>query len=268
MMPLIPHHHHKLGKREATHDHRDLVFADFATFANLPNVPASFGYGRAVAEWGMLGNDRYGDCVFAGAGHETMLFAETTRGVAGMPRFDDENALLDYSIVTGFDETKTDPKTGENPTDQGTYVRDALDYRRQTGVVDAAGQRHKIAGYVALEPGNWEQLMQAAYIGLAVGIGIEFPESAMSQFDRGSVWSVVAGARIEGGHYIPVTGRTSLDNIGVITWGRRQGMTRAFYTKYCDEAWGLVPLDGLRSTGKNVRGFDTAALMSALESLS
>jgi hypothetical protein len=259
--PLIPRPHHKLGKKRATHDHRDLLFADFATFANLPKVPASFGYGRAVTDWGMLGNDQYGDCVFAGSGHETMLFAETTHGVSGMPRFDDQSVLSDYSAVTGF--TPDDPDT-----DQGTYVREALDYRRKTGVTDATGQRHKIAGYVALEPGNWEQLMQAAYIGLAVGIGIEFPESAMTQFNHQQMWSVVAGAQIEGGHYVPVTGRTSLDNIGVITWGRRQGMTRAFYTKYCDEAWGLVPLDGLKSTGKNVRGFDTEALTHALEHLS
>lgn len=250
----------KLGKQAATHDHRDLVFADFATYADLPTVPARFGYGAVVTDWGMLGNDRYGDCVFAGAGHETMLFAESTKGVSGMPRFTDQSVLGDYSAVTGFD--PRDPQT-----DQGTIVRDALDYRRKTGVADSIGQRHKIAAYVALEPGNWEQLMQAAYIGLAVGIGIEFPESAMTQFDRGQIWSVVAGARIEGGHYIPVTGRTSLDNIGVLTWGRRQGMTRAFYSKYCDEAWGLVPVDGLKASGLNVRGFDTAALAKALEAL-
>jgi hypothetical protein len=255
----------KLGKKEATHDERDLAFVDFATFAELPALPEviaprAFGYGRAVPDWGMLGNDRYGDCVFAGAGHETMLFAESTRGFAGMPRFTEWSVLSDYSEVTGFD--PNDPST-----DQGTYVRDALNYRRKTGVADETGARHKIAGYVALEPGNHEQLMQAAYIGLAVGIGIEFPESAMLQFNRSQMWSVVAGSQIEGGHYVPVTGRSSADNIGVITWGRRQGMTRAFYAKYCDEAWAIVPLDGLRSTGKNVRGFDTAALTEALSNL-
>jgi hypothetical protein len=58
-----------------------------------------------------------------------------------------------------------------------------------------------------------------------------------------------------------------LDNIGVITWGRRQGMTRGFYAKYCDEAWGIVPLDGLNAHGKNVRGFDTTALTEALGSI-
>jgi hypothetical protein len=250
----------KLGKREATHDKRDLLFADFATYANLPRVPARFGYGNAIGDWGMLGNDAYGDCVFAGAGHETMLWGESVHGVEGMPAFTDKSVLGDYSAVTGFD--PDDPST-----DQGTYVRDALNYRRATGVSDSEGARHKIAGYVALEPGNYEQLMQAAYIGLAVGIGIEFPASAMDQFDQNRVWSVVAHSPIEGGHYIPVTGRLSADNMGVITWGRRQGMTRGFYAKYCDEAWGIVPLDGLNAHGKNVRGFDTTALTEALKSI-
>jgi hypothetical protein len=249
----------RLGKKEATHDKRDLAFADFATFSRLPKTPARFGFGNSVADWGMLGNDAYGDCVFAGAAHETMLWGESTRGTAGMPRFTDASVLGDYSDVTGFD--ANDPNT-----DQGTYVRDALNYRRKTGVADGSGVRHQIHAYVALEPGNHEQLMQAAYLGLAVGIGIEFPESAMSQFNNRSMWSVVAGSPIEGGHYVPVVGRLSLDNIGVLTWGRRQGMTRAFYAKYCDEAWGLVPLDGLRA-GKNVRGFDVDALDAALKGL-
>src|SRR4051812_45233312 len=145
----------KLGKKEATPDTRDLVFADFATFGQLPRVPSRFGYGNSVADWGMLGNDAYGDCVFAGAGHETMLWGESTSGTRGMPRFTDASVLGDYSAVTGFD--PNDPNT-----DQGTYVRDALNYRRKTGVADGGGKRHCIYAYVALEPGNHEQLMQAA----------------------------------------------------------------------------------------------------------
>jgi hypothetical protein len=36
----------------------------------------------AVAHWGMLGNDHYGDCVWAGAAHETMLWnKEAARNV-------------------------------------------------------------------------------------------------------------------------------------------------------------------------------------------
>ena len=108
--------------------------------------------------------------------------------------------------------------------------------------------------------------MQAVYTLLAVGIGIQFPGSAMDQFNSGQVWSVVSGATIEGGHYVSVTGRRAPDDIGLITWGRRQGMTRSFYTKYCDEAWGFISQEELKN-GKNVRGFDYASLQEALQQL-
>jgi hypothetical protein len=256
----------KWGKAPASYDKRDLKFRDFLVPERLPTPPSRFGFGTTLADWGMLGNGPdptvqpgfagAGDCVFAGADHETMLW----NAEAGHPvTFEGANAIADYSAVTGY-------IVGDESTDNGTQVRTALGYRRATGVVDLAGVRHTIGAYVSLEPGNWEELMQAAYVLLVVGIGIEFPGSAMDQFDAGQIWSVVPGASIEGGHYVPVTGRRAPDDIGVITWGRRQGMTRSFYTTYCDEAWGIVSLEELRE-GKNVRGLDYAALNAALQQL-
>jgi hypothetical protein len=255
-----------MGKKPASYDRRDLKFRDFLVPARLPTPPAQFGLGTLFQDWSMLGNgpddsvqpgfQGAGDCVFAGADHETMLWNKE----AGHPvSFTGANAIADYFAVTGY-------VVGDANTDQGTDVRTALGYRRSTGVVDDAGNRHQIGAYVALEPGNWEELMQAAYILLAVGIGIGFPSSAMDQFDHGQIWSVVAGSQIEGGHYVSVTGRRAPDDIGLITWGRRQGMTRGFYTKYCDEAWGIVTQEELKD-GRNVRGFDYPSLQAALGQL-
>jgi hypothetical protein len=256
----------RMGKQSATYDRRDLKFRDFLVAERLPAPPARFGYGALFGDWGMLGNgpddsvqpgfQGAGDCVWAGADHETMLW----NSEAGHPvTFTGANAISDYSAVTGY-------VIGDDSTDQGTNVRTALGYRRSTGVVDGGGTRHTIGAYVSLEPGNWEELMQAAYVLLAVGIGIEFPSSAMDQFDNGQPWSVVPGAQVEGGHYVSVTGRRAPDDIGLITWGKRQGMTRSFYTKYCDEAWGIASEEELKN-GKNVRGFDYAGLQTALQQL-
>jgi hypothetical protein len=256
----------KRGKAPATYDKRDLKFRDFVVPERLPTPPSRFGFGAVLSDWGMLGNGPddsvqqgflgAGDCVFAGADHETMLWSAAARHPV---TFSGANAIADYSALTGY-------VIGDDATDNGTNVRDALGYRRSTGVVDAAGARHVIGAYVSLEPGNWEELIQAAYVLLVVGIGIQFPDSAMDQFDRGEIWSVVPGARIEGGHYVSVTGRRAADDIGLISWGRRQGMTRSFYTTYCDEAWGIISVDEL-DNGKNVRGLDYAALEAALKQL-
>jgi hypothetical protein len=256
----------KWGKNPVSYDKRDLKFQDFVVSERLPTPPARFGLGNLYNDWGMLGNGPdnsveagfagAGDCVFAGADHETMLWT----GAAGHPvSFSGANTIADYSALTGY-------VLDDASTDNGTNVREALGYRRSTGVVDASAARHKIGAYVALEPGNWEELIQAAYVLLVVGIGIQFPGSAMDQFDQGQIWSVVAGSQIEGGHYVSVTGRRSADDIGLITWGRRQGMTRGFYSTYCDEAWGIISEDELVN-GKNVRGFDYAQLQAALKEL-
>lgn len=245
----------KLGKLEATVDHRDLLFGEYLIKHQLPPMPAEFGWEHMVGDWGMLGNDNAGDCVFAGADHETMLW----NAAAGHPvEFSEQTALDDYGDVTGYN-----PETGEN--DNGTYTREAMKFRQEIGVVDVAGNRHKIGAYVALEPGNWEQMREALFIFGVVGIGIEFPDTAMSQFNRGKAWHVQHGATIEGGHYIPLVGFRHSDPI-CVTWGRLQKMSKHFYQKYCDEAWAMLS-DEMLTDGKSIGGFDLATLQADLAAL-
>ena len=213
----------KLGKQPATVDRRDLMFARYVQPAALPTPPPQFGHETLIGakDWGMLGNDQWGDCAWAGPAHETMLLtAEGGKQAA----FTDASVLRDYSAGTGFDPNAG--PSGQNPTDQGSNVRDVLKYRVKTGIVDAAGTRHKIGAYVKLDPKNLEQIYQAMYLFQAVGIGIEFPDSAMAQFQAGKPWDVVAGAKVEGGHYVPCLAKR--ENLEVVTWGAVQQMRVAF----------------------------------------
>jgi hypothetical protein len=243
----------KLGKLVPKHDPRTLSFTQFQVAATLKAAPIGFGHQGLIPSWGMLGNDRAGDCVVAGGAHETMLWNAIAKRT--IP-FDAKSVLSDYSTVTGYD-----PVTGAN--DNGTVVLDYLKYRRNTGALDAVGQRHHIGAFVALEVGNWTQLLEALYIFDVVGIGVEFPNTAMTQFENGQPWSVVPGAQIEGGHYIPIVGRPKISTLNIVTWGKVQPMTRAFYKKYCDEAWGILSTESL-ANGKTAEGFDLTALQSAI----
>jgi hypothetical protein len=247
----------KLGKRPATEDTRDLKLSSYlATDLTPPRADTSNI--RWTTEWGMLGNDRYGDCVFAGAAHETMLWV--FEGTGHRPMFDDNAVLSDYAAVTGFD-----PDTGAN--DDGTVVRDALNYRRKTGIVDARSfKRHKIRAYVALDPGNRTNVEAAVHLFDAIGIGFMFPDYAMRQFNRGRAWSVLPGGTIEGGHYVPVIGYDRR-YLYTVTWGRVQKMTWAFFRKWCDEAWGILS-EELLAAGKSPDGLDLAALDADLKALS
>ena len=236
-------------------DHR--AFFRGAHAAALPSVPPVFGHQALIGarDWGLFGNDQYGDCVWAGAAHETMMLAKEAGDTVV---FNDAAVLSDYSAVTGF-------KISDPSTDQGTDIQVAAAYRRKTGITDTSGRRHTIAAFLALEPGNLTHLYQATYLFGAVGIGMQLPQSALDQFDHGQPWNVVQGSPNGGGHYVPLLGRTAA-GLAVVSWGDTQFMSEAFLMTYCDEAVAYVSQECLVSQ-KSPEGFDYAALLADLKEL-
>jgi hypothetical protein len=247
----------KLGKRPARHA-INFRFSDVFDASKLPTPPAVFGHYRDVGSWGMLGNDKYGDCVWAGAAHEHILWTRTWGRKRS--RFLTQNVLSDYAAVTGFN-----PK--DENTDQGTDMKDAASYRRKTGIVDATGKRHPIDAYVALDVGNVEQVVLAMYLMGAAGIGFQFPASAMDQFNKKQPWTVPANPQIDGGHYVSGVGRNKAGNLLVVTWGRIQEMTPQFYQRFCDESVAYVSLEILNDKNLSPEGFDAEALRGMLAKL-
>lgn len=244
----------KLGKLPARPEAVKLKFASYLT-GTLPTPPASFGHDTLVKTYPMYGNDQYGDCVWAGAGHETQIWS----AAGGKPAsFTEAGLLKAYTAVTGFN--KNDPNS-----DQGTDMQAAASYRRKTGILDIHGIRHKVGAYIALTPGDLNQLYTAMWLFGAVGIGIEFPAFAMDQFDARKPWDVQkSNAKIDGGHYIPGTARHGM--IDVITWGRVISMTEAFYKRYCDEAIAYLSPEMLKG-GKSLEGFDLNSLTADLTAI-
>jgi hypothetical protein len=220
--------------------------------------PKSFGNERLFTAdgWGMLGNDDYGDCVFAGAAHETMVWNKMSgKDVV----FTDKAVLSDYSAVTGFDPLRP-------YTDQGTDMEQAAAYRRKVGIVDANGVRHQIAAYLDIEQGNIEEHLIALYLFEAVGIGILFPGYAMDQFLQNKNWSYKSGTGTPNeGHYIPLVGRRS-PYTKLVTWGKCISMTDAFFKHYNDQSIAYVSWEAM-TNGKSQEGFDSQGLLNCLNSL-
>jgi hypothetical protein len=258
-----------LGKQPATYDSRDITYADVRAGAGSlpPAPPPSGGYGADFSDWLMLGNgpcddnsvnsswaafQGAGDCAWAGPAHEEMEAAKNSG--QPVPTFTCLNVLEQYSAYSGYN-----LETGAK--DNGSNVRDVLKWRQKKGLLDTAGTAHKIGTFVALEPGNTEQLWEALWLFEAVGIGINFPNSAMDQFNAGKTWSVVAGATIEGGHYIPLVGHPTASVWTCVTWGKRQTLTEQFLTTYCDEAWAYIdPARYNAVTGETLQDFTNADL--------
>jgi len=238
----------KFGKKSARYDRRDMLMSKYLDMANLPPIPAQFGHEGLITSYGMLGNDSVGDCVLAGAAHETMVWSASA---GRFPSFRDVEVISDYSAITGYD--PSDPRS-----DQGTDMHDAMKYRRQTGILDSRGLRHKIGAYLWLEPGNVKHIIAATYLFGAVGLGIRFPDSAMDQFDSGQPWSPVGGSLVSNGHYVSLVANRR--NPVCVTWGKLQEITEGFIRTYCDEAVAMISADYL-TAGKTTDGFDVASLV-------
>lgn len=241
---------YKLGKLPAR---LDAVKFKLTNYISLSPPSKSGHYTLEKLPWGMLGNDTVGDCVLAGAGHETMLWnTEAGKSVTVTT----QDALSDYSAITGYN-------PNEPNSDQGTDMAAAASYRRKTGIKGEDG-RHKITAYLALEVSNQTQLKQAIYLFSAVGVGIQFPSSAMTQFNNGKPWTVTSSS-IESGHYIPAVGYDS-KYVYVITWGKVQKMTWGFFKKYNDESIAYLSNEML-TKDKSLEGFNVAQLESDLKGL-
>lgn len=242
----------KLGLRPPRPDAIKLKFGSYFKPTYLPPVPTMFGKPWLVQAWGMLGNDSVGDCVLAGAAHETMLFCADAG--AGAPPFDVKSVLSDYSAITGYD--PADPNS-----DQGTDMEKAAAYRRATGVVDADGKRHRIDIYADLRAGDLKQIALASYLNGACGIGVTVVQAAMDQFNRGDIWDVGGDDTQLGGHYIPLVGRNSRGNFLFVTWGRLQAATPAWVAAYMDQGVAYLSRENLNAKGLSAQGYAEAELI-------
>lgn len=214
---------HRLGLKPVQSQPR-LMLRNYFT-SDLPSAESlkfPFGHANAIQPE-MFMNDKLGDCAIAGSIEEVRL-ANALRGVT-VP-FTDATAAQNYTAITGYN--PADPSS-----DQGTDVHDLYQYRQSTGIVDADGNYHKIIAYAGLTPGDFNELLVALSLFEMVGIGIQVPSYAESQFEAGQPWHLVFGIHsIEGGHYIPVVGATDAATAQLYTWGAVGGITAPFYAKY------------------------------------
>lgn len=245
-MPLM------LGKTPARPDAVKLKLASYIDASVLPKPPTEFGHERLVTQWGMLGNDNAGCCVWSGAGHEVMLWNREAGRTANITT---TSTLRNYSLVTGYN--PNDPST-----DQGTDMQVAASYRRKTGLLDAGGKRHKIGAYVALKPGDLNELWYATYLFDGVGIGVAFPSQWMDAFNAGKPWDAVRRPKIEGGHYITDAAKRAGNSV-IVTWGQTTPLTPRGYQQFNDESLAYLTEEKLVN-GKSLEGFDLATLRKDL----
>lgn len=249
-----------------------LQFNNYVTMSRLPAVPSKFGHEKLIPDWGMLLNDRIGDCAIAGSLHEIMLWnAEAKKTVTLNTSESAQNsAAVNYAAVTGYEPGPEleDPEAPANPTDQGTDIPTLINYRIKTGLVDGAGQRHKIGAAVALEAGNWDQLVYACYYFDGVGVGIDCPSQWQEAFQEGQPWDKLRHPDIEGGHYVTAVsfGLTKPWMIDIVTWGGVIPMTKAGYQQASTQTFAYLSEEKLLN-GSDLEGLNLTQLRADITAL-
>jgi len=249
----------KLGMKNFRRNDVKLKFRTYLNTAALPNVPARFGHVSntppgGYATWGMLGNDKYGCCVLAGAAHEQMLWQAATH--RNIPEFTAQNIVGQYLRLTDGEDNGLDPVTVAN-------------YRRTVGISDSNGTNYRIKAYALVD--SLHELEYAVYLFGAVGIGFFLPPSAQPQFMAHHMWDDVGHSPDpNAGHYVPIVGRMGGHWVA-ITWGELQGITDDYMQKYSFDAGGggiaYFSRSYLLDSGKSPEAIDEAALDEDLKAI-
>lgn len=249
----------KLGKLAPKRLLKMPALGDFLGHATTwPAVPAQ-GWEAAVnpADWGMLGNDQYGDCACAGIMH--LIQAQSAS--AGNPLHSTtEQTLALYSAVTGFN-----PK--DPSTDQGTVLTDLLAYIQKHGLemFDANGKTVtvEIAGSASLDISSIAQMRYASYIFGGSYLGIGCPNQCEDDLTN---WNFGPGLPLAGGHCIPRVGEGAAGG-KIVSWDALIPYSNEFWTGYGDEGYIVVTKAWLNAQGKSPSGLDLDGLLAAMKGL-
>jgi hypothetical protein len=209
----------------------------------LPAPPVSVAP-PALASWGMLGNDQYGDCGVAGLEHGFMADAAVT-GKTETPASDSQ-AVAYYLAYTG----------GQ---DSGVVLSEYLAHVRKTPYYG-----DKVTAYAPVAVHDVPTLQTAidmydfAYTGITVTSAME------DAFGAGKPWTATtARGQVEGGHCVPIVGYDD-EFLYAVTWGALQKITYSAWHQISDEAWAVIT--GELASGDG-RGINLAALAADLDKL-
>ena len=254
----------KYGKLPFSPDARDFKYAKYRGTAPLPQPPDpdNFGHDTAVPAWGMLGNDAVGDCAIAGPMHMIELWTAAN----GRPvLFTTQDALDGYSAVAGYDPRQADD-SGNNATDTGCVLRDVLKYWKNTGFTDSSGRVHQIGAFLQVDAADLKNLVEGLYIFGASLSGLQVPDTMQDQFSARQTFTVVPGARIDGGHCMPLAGKKNGLFRG-LTWNDVLPATVEAVQTYYDEHWIILTQDQVNGLGVTPEGFNMDQLRADLSAL-
>ena len=249
----------KTGLNLATLHRPALKLADYI-HPQLANPPAAISRPHPGFSWGMLANDRIGDCVIAMMLHSIEDF-HLDSGTP-VPVFTDADAISVYSAITGYN--PNDPST-----DGGTDENAAMRYWEHPGLSTSDGARHSIVATVAVDASNLNECRIAIDEFVDLQIGVALPLSAQGETE----WTVVGDGKTGksapgswGGHGIPYR-EYDPETFKCVTWGAELLMTVPFHQAYAQEGHVVVTNEMLNKSGVGPSGVAWGELIADIKAL-
>jgi hypothetical protein len=189
----------------------------------------------------MDGNDKYGDCTIAAAGHAITVY----NGLAKKKDIPDKTGLLKvYFQLTGG-------------PDSGLDELNVLNYWQSTGI-----GTDKILAFVSIEPKNRTHIKQAIQYFGGVYLGFQVQQDADTLFDQRKPWT--PAPLTNDGHAVYAVAYDA-DQLTVLTWGNTQLATWSWWDECVDEAYAILPPQAAKAG--YIKGLDFAKLKADLEAV-
>lgn len=229
----------KLGRNPGTVPVGLGLLTDYVA-GTLPKAPAKLAT-PSINKWGMLGNDKYGDCGVAGLEHLFMAVASDTGETETFS--DDKQAVSYYLTYTGGQDT-------------GVVLSDYLAYVRKNSYY---GQT--VSSYAPVGVHDIPTIQTAAWLYDAVYTGIEVTAQMQEDFGNHQPWTMESlESEVLGGHCVPIVGYDS-NYLYIVTWGAVQAVAYPAWHIMSSEAWAVIV--GEHATGDG-HGVNMAALQADL----
>lgn len=229
-----------LGRIASLPDPRTLRLANYFN-PTLAPFPAERLWHAVVPDWGMMGNNQYGNCVIVTTAH--MLLNWRANSVKDLNRITD-TAVIDLSREMG--------------ALNGYQIIDRLKWWRNKRMF---GDRLWAFAKCTTTDADMVKAVTNEFGG--IDIGLQLPLA----WQTATLWDTGTGPAYEpaswGLHSVPIVGYDATAAF-CVTWGRVQPITFRALATYCDEAYALLDPSWILQDGIAPCGLDLPALHADL----
>ena len=255
----------KYGLLPRQHDQRIPHYSSVRSMRaiQIPVLPFDMSNDTLPDDIGVKLNDRLGCCAIAGP--YTLMQIAVKQAMGSLMQIPDQCVEQAYAEVGGYRRDAVLAADGSNPTDQGCALQDVLKYWLNVGFPMPDGSRHKILGFVEVDPRNKQDMCEVAMECAATLIGMEVPR--LLPEDPGSSWGADLGPT-EGRHCIvlPRYNNPASPTFGARSWGDRYSLLPGFDPNI-DEAYGVIDPYFVKDDGKTPWNLDLAAWEALMQAI-